>query len=596
MHIPYEILKGITLPGEFGMVSGRIYNYLRQLNEKIKPASCITIELDTQNIGSFYKKIGVYLTESAGVSIVIDNYKEIHDYLMTFPRNGSVTVIDSSTENTASNFQPECYEKVADSLNLISEKSQILFPDHVSIFSTFSYAFDAVLHGSHVCLDFAQVRQPDELSSGRKSFMALVSQIAKFTANPSLTEFLKCISDICSTIKRGGFRRHGAVTSSLKSNSPLINEYLEISFGYLTHLKKGVSITDIDDISIITKLLEHQNKGEIFFEKPLGTSQGWNFKSNDILYAIPKELRTNVCRGLALLPDDQCLVSPVNLGMCHTFDDIVIGFIETTQFLIDVHKLQTSNNDVFNLKDKQIAVGICGLANLLRNFNVSYPDFIEKLHVYRYATQNNRYPSTNIDLRKLYKHYKNDTAFKLVVSLAEGIVNSAAIGERHGMRATIAIEPNESCSRRYKDYKGFDLCPNIDPPNIVPGIGIERRHSQTGVFDNDGNLIEPEFNYGSDIYPAQHLSEQQHFLLWDNMLAIIEGTGQGHSGSYEMWGQWDMVKFLQWWDSSIKFVYYNRTTGTNHLVKGQAISARQRMKKQQNCDIGAREAGCVECD
>lgn len=590
MHKPYEVLKGITLPGECGMVSGRIYNFLRELNQKIKPASCITVELDTEDFGAFFIKIATFLTESAGVSIIVDRYPEFESKLKALPRNGQVDIVDASLEKIKSD---QVIVRVADSLMLRSEKSQTMFPDHLSIFSTWALVFDTICRGTTVTIDFQDIREPDDLSTGKTSFMALCQQIVNFTQKPSLTAFLKCLSDICATIKRGGFRRHGAVTSSLKSTSPLIDEYLDIPFGYLSHLKKGVCIVDLNSLALIEKLLDLQNKGNIFFEKYLGTSHGWDFKKNAVLYNTPKELRTNVCRGIALLPDDQCLVSPVNLGMCKTYNDIRQGFAETTEFLVDVHKYQVANG--FPLLDKQIAVGLCGLANMLRNFEVPYPDFIEKLTVFRTAYIDKQ-TGYDLDYTDIDFEWGDNLAYRLVKALSDGIKISARIGRSNGMRATIAIEPNESCSRRYKDFKGYDLCPNIDPPNVVPGVGIEKRHSQTGVFDNQGALINPEFNYGADIFPAQYLTEEQHFLLWDNILAIINNTGQAHSGSYEMWGQWTMVSFLKWWNSQIKFVYYNRTVGTTHLVKGRAISAREKMLREPICSINTREVGCSECD
>lgn len=580
MQQPYEILKSIQLPGLQGVVVSRIYNWLRELNEDIKPSSCFVSEQQDPDFIKFFLDISTKLAESAGVNIVIP--KDIVFYfeeLARRQRSHFKIYFEKDPQVIESIIKDYCGEiahyRVADSLRMKSQKTKDKFPQHISIFKAFELSFNLAFDRElPVVLDFSDVRDPDEISSGKDSFIEVCRQIYDFALNPNLFNYLKVLSDICSTIKRGGFRRHGALTSTIISTHELVEEYLNIPFGALSHLKKGISMRTGFDYGLLKLVCQKHSQGELFLEKEFGYSMG-------------KELWTNVCRGLSLIPGDRCLVSPVNLGQAKTFSDIILGFKEVTQFLIDVDTKQ--RNDGEYLPDKQIAVGMTGLANCLRNFGTDYHQFIEALIVFN----QDLYPDHDL----MYS-----PAYEIVNAIFTGCCLASQMGEDVGMRAVLAIEPTASSSRRVKDWKGYDIAPNIDPPNVVPGIGIERRHSETGVFDFEGKKITPEFNYGADIFPAQFLTFEQHFTLWNEMQKLMNSAGKAHFGSYECWGELTTERFFQWWNSDLKTIYYNRTIGTKHLEKGRTINARERVKlnkaelviESNACLID--DPSCASCD
>lgn len=579
--------RGVVVPDEKTIIVSRIYNWLFKLNEDVKPASCFVVDVEP-DFGVFFNKISEKLAESAGVNVIVDDVAEkIEAYKATI-NAGDVVCIDSSKEFNTETYRGYELFLVADSLRMKSEKSRQRFPRHISIFEAFNKAYLAHQNGSRIVLDFAEVRDKDEWSSGRQSFMDVCNQISDFAKGPAFVSFLKTMSAICGTIKKGGFRRHGAMTANCKVSSPSIGEFIDIPFGDLNYVKKGVSFDIKPDLRLLKKLIQKQNDGELFFAKLGGFSKG-------------VELRNNVCMGLFLIPNDQCLVSPVNLGQCQTYADISQAIVQTTQFLLDVRSAQVKEG--FNLLDEQIAVGFCGLANLLRIFKVSYPDFIDALNIFTHGW---------VDLAA--EDLEQNTAMQLVLALNKGILESAILGKRAGMRAIFAIEPNASCSRRVKDCQGFDIVPNIDPPDVIPGVGIERRHSETGVFDYNGNKLSNTFFYGTDIFPAQELTELQHFLLWDGFQRLINRSGLAHTASYEQWFPLTAASFIQWYESSLMTIYYNRSVGTKHLGKvakenNRALAAREKLTNQQSvkdtsakettklgCSLTARAEGCESCD
>jgi hypothetical protein len=597
-----SILADIKKPDARTVVVSRIYNWMMGLNEDVKPASCVVTWVDSPRFDDFFDRIANRLAESAGVNIVVDNLSYyIEEYLFDqycSSDKGDVIALDSN--NTAIDIQGLSEEytivRVADSLRMKSQKTKDKYPNHVSIFDAFKIAFRAksTLSPLKVILDFADVRDKDEDSSGRESFIHVAKVISDFAESPTFESFLYTCSEICSTIKRGGFRRHGAMTTSLKTSSPDITKYVKIPFSYLSHIKKGVCFDILPSLPVLDLLIEAQNSGSLFFEKYAGISTGIDGK--------PRELRTNVCRGLNLIADDQCLVSPTNLGQCRTYTDITEGIIQTTRFLLDIYAKQQQLG--FDLKDRQIASGLCGLANCLRNFRTDYKYFIQALTlVNEHIADLDNYVETT-------EETPLTIAIKIAIAMYEGFHVAAKYGRMANMRAIFAIEPTESCSRRVKDYNGYDTVPNIDPADIVAGIGIEQRHSDTGVFDYDGKKLDTKFNYGADIFPASALSEQEHFTLWNEIQKLMDTTGLAHGGCYEQWFPLTYMSFMQWWNSDLKFIYYNRSVGTKHLVKGNisnpAVSARQRLldntksmveAPQGACSLNPRNASeCESCD
>jgi hypothetical protein len=598
MHKPYEVFRGITLPGDCGVVVSRIYNWLRvdEKEIKIKPASCVVLRQLDNNFGIFFVSVANTLAESAGVNIVLDG---LEVYLNTVKKEGqnTGTFVELPREQSGKiNMFKEAeltHYRVADSLRLSSEKSKHRFPGYISIFECFELVYKNSISNNSIVIDFSAIRDASEDASGRESFIETCRTIQKFGNEPTLTNYLKVLSDICSCIKRGGFRRHGALTSTLKYCSPLYEEYLNIPFSLLSHLKKGTGVNEYIDIDTLTVLLEKINKGEMFLEKFLGYSQG-------------QELFVNVCRALSIIAGDQCLVSPVNLGMCHTTDDIVKGFIEVTQFLCDVFEYQ---NKLQPLLDRQIAVGICGLANLLKLHCVTYHEFICELNYFNrmYSVYEDKMLASaeHSSLAQYYHRLVNNKVTQLVHAIAQGMFASAKLGNMYNMRATLAIEPTASCSRRYKDFEGFDIVPNIDPPDVIKGVGIEKRHSETGVYDEKGELIIPTFFYGKNIEPASDLSAENHFSLWVEFQKLMNSTGKAHGCCYEQWHELTVTGFYQWSDSPLKFMYYRRNVGTRHLEKGASISARTRLQAKRNgltdqmetdtCRVDNREV-CEACD
>lgn len=582
-----KVLRGVELPDKFGIVTGRVHNWLSEKSDDIEPVSCWVLSVNEPtkynefDICNLFKLLAWKLQANAGVNVVLNGIEKILQGIESVQylqktrqiKTGNVIIVKNQQQLDAVQFynSDATVYKVADSLRLESKSSHVKFPNHISIYDSWLVVWTALTTGSQVILDFSDVRETDDYSSGKDSFISLLKEIIELFYKPTLKQFLFVLSSINGTIKRGGFRKHGAVTTTLSNTSKLFDQYIDIPFADLPFVKKSVEFTVKPTYAQVQKFLEKYNAGELFAEKNLGI----NGKG--------KQLHSNVCRGIALEPEDQCLIGHINAGMVTEFADIIRAFEEITNFVVKVFNLQQELG--FNNVDRQIAIGIVGLANLLRTFNISYQKFVDALIFYTDAVVFNQ-GVYNIKQTSLEKE------LILIDNLYVGMLKSAIIAENNNMRACLTIEPSESCARRYKDWQGYALCPNIDPPDVVPGVGIERRHSQTGIKDENGNEIIPVFNYGADIQTANELSDEYHFELWNRIQMLMDLTGKAHMSSYEHWGKpLDYLGFCKWWESSLKTLYYYRKVGTKHLTKSQTVTTvranydKIMNENNQNCNI-----------
>ncbi len=190
--------------------------------------------------------------------------------------------------------------------------------------------------------------------------------------------------------------------------------------------------------------------------------EGCSFKE-DLLYGIKsgdiwlnkvkydnegKRIRGNVCLEVYLPSRGTCLLQHCNLGACE-FDDIPRAFSEGMQELCTLHGrtgVGDSGEYLPSDTDRQVGLGMLGLANLLRRYGVTYDQFGRALEQYN-----------NGEIIR-------SPAFELVSQIASGVELAAGVARRNNMVRAFAIAPTASCSYRSKDLDGFTATPEIAPP------------------------------------------------------------------------------------------------------------------------------------
>ena len=242
-----------------------------------------------------------------------------------------------------------------------------------------------------------------------------------------------------------------------------------------------------------------------------------------------------------------CLLQHVNLGACE-YEDIPKAFAAGMSELCGLHATTDVGKDREYLSpevDRQVGLGMLGLANLLRRYGVTYQQFGDALEQYN-----------NLDV-------VHTPAFELVRNLAEGIRTAATIAREYKMVRAFAIAPTASCSYRSQDLSGYTCCPEIAPPIAR---SVDRDSGTFGVQTYDYGDVEIASEVGWDDYKA----------VADGIMTILDRTGLLHGYSFNSWS--DAVTYNdefveEWLKSPQTSLYYSLQVMGDVQDKSDAYAA-----------------------
>ena len=178
--------------------------------------------------------------------------------------------------------------------------------------------------------------------------------------------------------------------------------------------------------------------------------------------------------------------------------------------------------------DKQVGLGLLGLANLLRRYSVTYEQFGRALNQFNAGVED------------------ATVAYTLVKKLNEGLQEASAIARRSGMVRAFAIAPTASCSYRSKDLDGYTCTPEIAPP-------IAR-----SVDRDSGTFGVETYEYG-DVEIASEVGWENYKRVADGIMTLYSRTGLLHGYSYNWWSDsvtMDEEFIEEWLDSPQTSLYY----------------------------------------
>jgi hypothetical protein len=188
--------------------------------------------------------------------------------------------------------------------------------------------------------------------------------------------FGKVYSALNETIRRGGVYKNGACVLHLDLDHPDILEYITTPRSELPWVKRCVDLTEgmWKDTPHKKALLEGIRSGDIWLNKI-------KYDHND------QRIYSNVCLEVYLPSRGTCLLQHVNLGAC-TIGNIQEGFTTAMSELCNLHArtgVGESGEYLTPNNDKQVGLGVLGLANLLRRYKVTYAEFGEALDRVNYG-------------------------------------------------------------------------------------------------------------------------------------------------------------------------------------------------------------------
>jgi len=353
--------------------------------------------------------------------------------------------------------------------------------------------------------------------------------------------FGKIYSCLNEQLRRGGVYKNGAVVLHLDLNHPDILEFIETPRHELPWAKRCVNLSqvmwDMAQPKVKDALLAGIARGDIWLAK-IRRDQ------------LSNRIYANVCLEVFLKSRGTCLLEHINLGACRP-EDLPAAFKAGMTELCELHKktgVENTGEYLTQAEDRQVGLGMLGLANFLALEGVTYAEFGEALNQHLYES---------------FDGTVTPAARKIVLALQDGINEAAAVAKAANMDRAFAIAPTASCSYRYTDRAGYTTAPEIAPPI---GRLVDRDSSTFGVS---------QYDYG-DVEVAETVGWQAYKAVVDGIVEMLNRTGLNHGYSFNTWS--DVVTYDQkliddWLASPQTSMYYSLQVMQNTQAKDDALAA-----------------------
>jgi len=350
--------------------------------------------------------------------------------------------------------------------------------------------------------------------------------------------FGKIYSTLNEILRRGGVYKNGAVVLHLDLNHPDVLEFITTDRAELPWVKRCVNINHLwwnhTSTEVREALLQGIRKGDIWLNKTKVDKNG-------------NRIRGNVCLEVYLPSRGTCLLQHVNLGGCELYD-IQRAFVTGMSQLCALHgktNVGDSGEYLPSETDRQVGLGLLGLANMLARNGVTYKEFGKAL--------------TDIRLNRM----ANTPAHILAAEINAGIMAAAEVAKQNNMERAFAIAPTASCSYRYKDLDGYTTCPEIAPP-------IARQ-----VDRDSGTFGVQSYDYGP-VEIASEVGWKDYNAVADGIVSLLDRTGLLHGYSYNSWSDvitYDEEFIEEWLDSPQTSLYYSLQVMGDVQDKSSAYAA-----------------------
>jgi hypothetical protein len=374
--------------------------------------------------------------------------------------------------------------------------------------------------------------------------------------------FGKIYSTLNEILRRGGRYKNGAIVLHIDYTHEDALDFIKASRSELPWVKRCINVDE--------KFLENASQ-ELIAElvKGIGSGDIW---LNKIRYDERGErIRANVCLEVYLPHRGTCLLQHVNMGAC-TIEDLPEAFAEGMLQLCELHATTGVGDTGEYLPaviDRQVGLGMLGLANFLAQEGISYKEFGLALKDVNDGKEAALAPGR-----------------AAAVMLKRAIMEAAAIAREYNMDRAFCIAPTASCSYRYQDLRGFTTAPEIAPPIA--------RH----VDRDSGTFGVESFDYG-DVETAADVGWEDYKRVADELVRMYQSTGLFHGYSFNTWS--DVVvyneEFLRDWLASPQTsLYYSLQVLPDTQRKDDAYAALDDDFKSMFGLDGETEQSSAACD
>ena len=391
-----------------------------------------------------------------------------------------------------------------------------------SIENSWRFVSHALRYGAGVAVHLSELRP-----RGSENGKGLVS-----SGPVSFGKIYSCLNE---QLRRGGVYKNGAVVLHLDIDHADVLEFVETPRSELPWAKRCINITDklwnAAPQEVKDAVIAGIARGDIWLAKIRYDQHG-------------RRIFANVCLEVFLRSRGTCLLQHINLGACE-IGEISQAFAVGMSELIELHNktgVENTGEYLTQEEDRQVGLGVLGLANLLALEGVTYSELADALEQAPEATPK---------------------AVKIVASLDAGFKVAASLARSAGMDRAFAIAPTASCSYRYTDRAGYTTAPELAPPI---GRTVDRDSSTFGV---------QQFDYGN-VETAEEVGWDSYFRVVNGIVQMMHDTGLSHGYSFNSWS--DVVtydeEFIQSWLASPQTsLYYSLQVMQNTQAKDDAMAA-----------------------
>ena len=394
--------------------------------------------------------------------------------------------------------------------------------------ASWRFVSHALRYGAGVAVHLSNIR-----SAGTDNGKGLVA-----SGPVSFGKIYSCLNE---QLRRGGVYKNGAVVLHLDITHQDVLEFIECPRHEIPWAKRCINLDqaswDATEPAVREALLKGIARGDIWLAKIREDQHG-------------RRIYANVCLEVFLRSRGTCLLEHINVSAC-TPEELPLAFVAGMKELISLHSktgVESTGEYLTQEEDRQVGLGILGLANLLALEGVTYAQFGEALKQHLYEE---------------YDTTVTPSARKIVLALQQGITAAANEARSSNMDRAFAIAPTASCSYRYKDRAGYTTAPELAPPI---GRTVDRDSSTFGVQQYDYGNVETAEDVGWDNYKT----------VVDGIMEMLSRTGLAHGYSYNTWS--DVVTYTDefiedWLRSPQTSMYYSLQVMQNTQAKDDALAA-----------------------
>jgi len=397
------------------------------------------------------------------------------------------------------------------------------------------------------------------VSSGPLSFCKIYASITTFIREGNLTSVCGVYSALNEVLRRGGRFKNGAITLHFDYDQPGALEFASLPREIVPWARLCLNIDqgflDLDPEQL-QAFLNKIETGDLFVVKKIITNG--------------ERIYHNVCLEILLRPRGTCLLAHINLGKVSS-RNLPEVFKYGMQWLCEFREstpLHEKNSKYLSPKlDRQVGLGVLGLANRLAIDEVTYRQFVAALESkltemgsgqYLEADPEGLYPPL-MDVEDIPEH-----ACKLVDALWLGFHNAAMTARAYNLHRAFTVAPTANCSFKARDSQGYTTAPEIAPP-------IDR------FVDRDsGTMGVVSVDYHPDCERAIDVGYEVFFRLNCAWQALMDSTGLAHSISMNWWS--DLVEMNDKWlarflRSPVPSVYYALQVQPSTQDKSDVLSS-----------------------